>query len=159
MTVLDRIRRKITVVLRAVYHVVLSILPARWALPLQSRVGAARLGRDLRRPPRPLHLEGSGPVILVDCRGLDDDQLAAAAEAIATGPNPIRHVLVVDRPDFLGLRARGLSFEYIPPAGSAPRWFADEAAHAAFTERRLEEIRTSLGVVEAMDASFVSKSG
>lgn len=151
------LRRQATKVGRAGYRRLLAVLPAEAASRLQTRVARTRLDQHIRRRPRPLHLEGTGPVTLVDCRGLDEDRLAAAAAEIAAGPDPIRRVLLVDRPDFLGLRALGLSFEYVPPADSSSRWFVDQAAHAAFTEQRLREIRTSLGVTGGIDSSFVAK--
>ena len=141
------------------YRALRRALPPALSRNLQRAVVEVKKRRARRRPIRPLGLEGHGPITLVDVRGVTDERLEEIADEIAASPQPVRRVLLLDRPDFLGLRSRGLTFEYLPPRDSSTRWFPDDDAYDEFVERRIADIRVTLGVTGPLDRSFVAQSG
>lgn len=148
------VRRSVIGWARRIYRRGLKLLPKRASTAIATVVSRVRLKQDLRRPPDPLILPGTGPVTLVDARGVDLDALDRMAERIAAGPDPARRILLIDRPDFLGLRSLGISFEYVPPPTASTPWFAGDERYEAFIDRRLEEIRAAYGVEGPLDRSL-----
>ena len=141
--------------LESLYRGLRRVLPPVAVHALQGTVGRIKAWRARHRPPTPLGLGGTGPVTLVDLRGVSSERLDEVARLVAAGPSPVHRVLLLDRPDFLGLRSLGLTFEYIPPRDASDRWFPTDAAYEAFTRRRLDTIRATLGVTGPIDRSFV----
>jgi hypothetical protein len=145
--------------LESIYRTLQRVLPAGVGRLLQRGVHAVKAQWARRLPPPSLGLGGTGPVTLVDLRGVSAERLDEIAEQIAAGPSPVHKVLLLDRPDFLGLRSRGLTFEYVPPRDASARWFPTDAAYEAFIGQRIEAIRVSLNVTGPIDGSFVSQPG
>lgn len=156
---MTRLRARADRRLKQAYRALRRALPPVLSRNLQRTVVEVKTRRAQHRPVRPLGLEGRGPVTLVDARGVTDERLEEIADEIAASPQPVRRVLLLDRPDFLGLRSRGLTFEYIPPRNSSTRWFPDDAAYDDFAQRRIADIRVTLGVTGPLDRSFVAQSG
>jgi hypothetical protein len=145
--------------LKTAYRALRRALPPEAADRLQRVVRRVTAWLAKRRPLRPLGLGGTGPVTLVDVRGVSVERLDEIAEEVASGPSPVHKVLLLDRPDFLGLRSRGLTFEYIPPRDSSERWFPSDADYEAFAQQRIDTIRASLGVRGPIDGSFITQPG
>ncbi|MEZ5246406.1 MAG: hypothetical protein R2707_14995 [Acidimicrobiales bacterium] len=145
--------------LESIYRTLQRVLPAGMGRLLQRGVHQVKAQRARRLPPPSLGLGGDGPVTLVDLRGISAERLDEIAERIAAGPSPVHKVLLLDRPDFLGLRSRGLTFEYIPPRDASARWFPTDADYEAYTRQRIEAIRVSLRVTGPIDRSLVAQSG
>ena len=85
-------------------------------------------------------------VSFVDGRGLSPtarDEVWARAAASAP---PARTVVLTDDVDFTGLRALGLSFEYLPPYRGVTPWWSDEADHARWEDERLAAMRLGYGL-------------
>jgi hypothetical protein len=93
-----------------------------------------------------LDLPGDRPVAFVDCRGLTGPARDEAWARAAASDQPERTVVLTDDIDFTGLRAGGLSFEYLPPFQPGTPWWVDEADHERWVDERLAAMRIGYGV-------------
>lgn len=106
-----------------------------WARPvLRRRAGAALVGWLARRYP-PVRLPGTGPVWLVDARGVAATHVAAAVQAWRLRPAAPRLVTLVDDSRVDALWSGGVVYEYVPAT-------MDDVSMAA----RLELVTWSYGV-------------
>jgi hypothetical protein len=83
-------------------------------------------------------LDAATPSALITAFGISADGLDAALDrALATLPARYRLVCVTDQPDFLPLRRRGVSFEYLVPP-SLRGGIRDAAAWRTYLTERYE---------------------
>ena len=110
-----------------------------WARPMLRRRAGVALVRWLARRFPPVRLPGTGPVWLVDGRGVAATQVAAAVEAWRLRPVVprlvVRLVVLVDDPRVDALRSAGIVYEYVPAT-------MDDASLAA----RLKLVTWSYGI-------------
>ena len=127
-----------------IYRLAQRVLPDRVVEPLQQ---VATLGQvATARRHEVLDLSGDRPVAFVDCRGLTGVARDEAWARVAASDQPARTVVLTDDVDFTGLRALGLSFEYLPPYRPGTPWWADEADHDRWVDDRLTAARLGYGV-------------
>ncbi len=127
-----------------IYRLAQRVLPERVVEPLQ-QVAIRRQVATARRH-EVLDLPGDRPVAFVDCRGLTGVARDEAWARVAASDQPARTVVLTDDVDFTGLRALGLSFEYLPPYRPGTPWWADEADHDRWVDDRLNAARLGYGV-------------
>ncbi len=127
-----------------IYRIGQRRLPGRVVEPVQQAATRGQMATARRH--EVLDLPGDRPVSFVDCRGLDDGARDATWARIAASDQPDRTVVLVDSPDFTGLRALGLSFEYLPPYRPDQPWWTDEADHARWVDERMAAMRLGYGV-------------
>ena len=78
---------------------------------------------------------------MIEAFGLGTETPAAVAEALAQTPDPPERCLVLtDSFEFAGLRALGVGFEHIPPAGSRQA----ELAGGSYEEFRAGRVELAL---------------
>ena len=82
----------------------------------------------------------------VDGRGLTAVARDELWARVAASDQPARTIVLTDDVDFTGLRALGLSFEYLPPYRHGTPWWVDEADHARWVDDRLAAMRLGYGV-------------
>jgi len=138
------IRRGVRAVAVRLYRLAQRRLPAPVVEPVQQVATRGQLVTARRH--EVLDLPGDRPVSFVDCRGLDEAARDAAWARIAASDQPDRTVVLVDSPNFTGLRALGLSFEYLPPYRPDQPWWADESDHARWVDDRMAAMRLGYGV-------------
>ena len=84
-------------------------------------------------------LDPAMPIVLVTAFGIAASALDGALDrALAGIPAQRRVVCVTDQPDFLPLRRRGVSFEYLPPPSARKSAFADARIWQAYLTERYE---------------------
>ena len=84
-------------------------------------------------------LDPAMPIVLVTAFGIAAPALDGALDrALAGIPAQRRVVCVTDQPDFLPLRRRGVSFEYLPPPSARKSAFADARIWQAYLTERYE---------------------
>ena len=127
-----------------IYRVAQRVLPGRFVDPLQQV--ATRRQVAMARRHEVLDLPGDRPVAFVDCRGLTGPARDEAWARAAASDQPERTVVLTDDIDFTGLRAGGLSFEYLPPFQPGTPWWVDEADHERWVDERLAAMRIGYGV-------------
>jgi len=107
---------------------------------------AATVRRQAARRYEVLDLAGDRPVAFVDGRGLTAVARDELWARVAASDQPARTIVLTDDVDFTGLRALGLSFEYLPPYRHGTPWWVDEADHARWVDDRLAAMRLGYGV-------------
>ena len=110
------------------YRLAQRTLPKSLAEPLQQ--AATRGQAATARRHEVLDLPGDRPVSFVDGRGLSITARDEVWARAAASDQPARTVVLTDDVDFTGLRALGLSFEYLPPyRGVTPVSYTHLRAH------------------------------
>ncbi len=127
-----------------VYRIAQLSLPSRLLAPVQQLVTRGQAATARRN--EILDLPGDRPVTLMDCRGLSGAAQTEAWARVATSDQPERTVVLTDNVDFTGLRALGLSFEYLPPYQQGTAWWKDEADHKRWVNERLAAVRIGYGI-------------
>jgi len=140
------LHRNVRTVLISGYRLGQRHLPRRLVEPVQQV--ATRGQAATARRHETLDLPGDRPVSFLDCRGLDDSTRDATWARIAKSDQPDRTVVLVDSPDFTGLRAYGLSFEYLPPYSPDQPWWSNQEDHTRWVSDRMLAVRRSYGVDE-----------
>lgn len=138
--VLRRLRR----LLVRTYRLAQRVLPGQLVDPLQQVATRGQVATARRH--EVLDLPGDRPVAFVDCRGLTGPARDEAWARAAASDQPERTVVLTDDIDFTGLRAVGLSFEYLPPFQPGTPWWVDEVDHSRWVDERLAAMRISYGV-------------
>ncbi len=126
------------------YRLAQRTLPKSLAEPLQQ--AATRGQAATARRHEVLDLPGDRPVSFVDGRGLSITARDEVWARAAASDQPARTVVLTDDVDFTGLRALGLSFEYLPPYRGVTPWWSDEADHARWEDERLAAMRLGYGL-------------
>ena len=126
------------------YRLAQRTLPKSLAEPLQQ--AATRGQAATARRHEVLDLPGDRPVSFVDGRGLSTTARDEVWARAAASDQPARTVVLTDDVDFTGLRALGLSFEYLPPYRGVTPWWSDEADHARWEDERLAAMRLGYGL-------------
>ena len=126
------------------YRLAQRTLPKSLAEPLQQ--AATRGQAATARRHEVLALPGARPVCFVDGRGLSTTARDEVWARAAASDQPARTVVLTDDVDFTGLRALGLSFEYLPPYRGVTPWWSDEADHARWEDERLAAMRLGYGL-------------
>ena len=126
------------------YRLAQRTLPKSLAEPLQQ--AATRGQAATARRHEVLDLPGDRPVSFLDGRGLSITARDEVWARAAASDQPARTVVLTDDVDFTGLRALGLSFEYLPPYRGVTPWWSDEADHARWEDERLAAMRLGYGV-------------
>ena len=137
-------RRRVRAVAVRAYRLAQRRLPAPVVESVQQVATRGQVATARRH--EVLDLPGDRPVSFVDCRGLDDVARDATWARIAASDQPDRTVVLVDSPDFTGLRALGLSFEYLPPYQSDLPWWDDEDHHDRWVAERMAAMHLGYGV-------------
>jgi hypothetical protein len=84
-------------------------------------------------------LDPAMPIVLVTAFGIGVSALDGALDrALAGTPAQRRVVCLTDQPDFLPLRRRGISFEYLPPQSARAAAFGDPRIWQAYLTERYE---------------------
>ncbi|MED5232947.1 MAG: hypothetical protein VYD15_04960 [Actinomycetota bacterium] len=139
-----RLGRVVRLMLVWVYRLAQRTLPRSLVEPLQQ---VATRGQTVTaRRHEALDLPGDRPVSFVDCRGLSATARDEVWARAAASDQPARTVVLTDDVDFTGLRALGLSFEYLPPYREGTPWWSDEADHARWADERLAAMRLGYAV-------------
>lgn len=86
----------------------------RAARPLLRQRASAGVVQWLARRYPPVRLPGSGPVWLVDARGVPTAPVATTLAAWRQRPDAPRLVALVDDPRVDALRTAGIAYEYLP---------------------------------------------
>lgn len=131
------------IIVRA-YRLAQRLLPRRLFRPLQQLATSGQA--TTARHNAVLDLPGDRPVTFMDCRGLVGVAQAEAWARVAASDQPERTVVLTDDVDFTGLRALGLSFEYLPPYRHETAWWADEADYKRWVNQRLDAVRIGYGI-------------
>ena len=126
------------------YRLAQRTLPKSLAEPLQQ--AATRGQAATARRHEVLDLPGDRPVSFLDGRGLSITARDEVWARAAASDQPARTVVLTDDVDFTGLRALGLSFEYLPPYRGVTPWWSDEADHARWEDERLAAMRLGYGL-------------
>ena len=126
------------------YRLAQRTLPKSLAEPLQQ--AATRGQAATARRHEVLDLPGDRPVSFLDGRGLSTTARDEVWARAAASDQPARTVVLTDDVDFTGLRALGLSFEYLPPYRGVTPWWSDEADHARWEDERLAAMRLGYGL-------------
>ena len=137
-------RQRVRAVAVRAYRLAQRRLPGRVVDPLQQ--AATRGQVTTARRHEVLDLPGDRPVSFVDCRGLDAAARAATWARLAASAQPARTVVLVDSPDFTGLRDLGLSFEYLPPYRADLPWWGGKTDHDRWVAERMAAMRLGYGV-------------
>lgn len=150
------VARSVRRLLVRVYRLAQRTLPEPVVEPLQKvatsgqvatvRRQAATVRRQAARRYEVLDLAGDRPVAFVDGRGLTAVARDELWARVAASDQPARTIVLTDDVDFTGLRALGLSFEYLPPYRHGTPWWVDEADHARWVDDRLAAMRLGYGV-------------
>ena len=140
---LDRVFRQMLV---WAYRLAQRTLPKSLAEPLQQ--AATRGQAATARRHEVLDLPGDRPVSFLAGRGLSITARDAVWARAAASDQPARTVVLTEDVDFTGLRALGLSFEYLPPYRGVTPWWSDEADHARWEDERLAAMRLGYGVAD-----------
>jgi hypothetical protein len=107
----------------------------------QLRARVARVTRIQAFNFATVRLPGTGPVELIDTRGMSSGDLAATAARLAA-VRERRAVLLVDTTDLALVRAAGIPYEYVP---ARPPFLAGRVSREAFSRRHVDEIRRAYG--------------
>ena len=137
-------RQRVRAVAVWAYRLAQRRLPGRVVDPLQQAATRGQVATARRH--EVLDLPGDRPVSFVDCRGLDDAAREATWARIAASDQPDRTVVLVDSPDFTGLRDLGLSFEYLPPYRADLPWWGGKSDHDRWVAERMAAMRLGYGV-------------
>ena len=136
--------RVVRLILVWAYRLAQRTLPGPLVEPLQQ--AATRGQAATARRHEVLDLPGDRPVSFADSRGLSTTARDEVWARAAASDQPARTVVLTDDVDFTGLRALGLSFEYLPPYRGGTPWWSDEADHARWENERLAAMRLGYGV-------------
>ncbi len=130
------------------YRLAQQTLPGSLMQPLQRAATRGQVATARRH--EVLDLPGDRPVSFVDSRGLSTAARDEVWARAAASDQPARTVVLTDDVDFSGLRALGLSFEYLPPYRGGTPWWSDQADHSRWVDERLAAMRVGYGV-DALD--------
>ena len=136
--------RVVRLILVWVYRLAQRTLPGPLVEPLQQAATRGQVATARRH--EVLDLPGDRPVSFADSRGLSTTARDEVWARAAASDEPARTVVLTDDVDFTGLRALGLSFEYLPPYRGGTPWWSDEADHARWENERLAAMRLGYGV-------------
>jgi len=143
------VARSVRRLLVRVYRLAQRTLPEPVVEPLQKVATSGQVATVRRQAARRyevLDLAGDRPVAFVDGRGLTAVARDELWARVAASDQPARTIVLTDDVDFTGLRALGLSFEYLPPYRHGTPWWVDEADHARWVDDRLAAMRLGYGV-------------
>ena len=136
--------RVVRLILVWAYRLAQRTLPGPLVEPLQQAATRGQVATARRH--EVLDLPGDRPVSFADGRGLSTTARDEVWARAAASDQPPRTVVLTDDVDFTGLRALGLSFEYLPPYRGGTPWWSDEADHARWEDERLAAMRLGYGV-------------